>query len=477
MIDTRLLGSHVKRIHCMGVGGVGMSGIAEMLCRLGYQVSGSDLRDSAVLTRLKQLGVTVFIGHAPAHVEGVDLVVVSTAIQHDNPELRIAVTQGITTVPRAQMLAELMRHQYRIAVTGTHGKTTTTGFLAQMFIAAGLDPSFVIGGKLNYAGVNAHLGQGSHFIAEADESDASFLCMRPNIAVITNIDHDHMVTYNHDEQCLKQAFIDFLYCLTRDGLAVMCQDDPLTASIIDQANCRVVTYGSTVQAEVRLLSYQQVGLISHFVIDAPRYGITRQPCQLKALGHYNALNALAAISVALECDLTMADILSAMTNFAGIGRRCQCYGDVLWCDKKITLLDDYGHHPKEVALTYQAVKEAYAGRRVILVYQPHRYTRTQELFDDFVKALSHADVLVLAAVYAAGETPLCGADSQTLCHAIARRGEVVPHYVASIADIAAQLEYLLEDGDVLLTQGAGDIGQLIPHWKQNLVIQTDGALV
>jgi UDP-N-acetylmuramate--alanine ligase len=470
---TNLLGSQVQHIHCIGVGGVGMSGVAQVLYRLGYQVSGSDLRQNMSIARLKQLGVKVFVGHAPEHVGQADLVVVSTAVPQDNPELQMAITQGVTVVSRAQMLAELMRQHSSIAVTGTHGKTTTTSLMTQMFLAGGLDPSFVIGGKLNCVGTNARLGQGPYFIAEADESDASFLLMRPNIAVITNIDHDHMVTYDYDEQRLKQAFVDFLQCLPCDGLAVMCQDDALTASITAQAPCRVVTYGAAKQADVRLLSYQQCALMSHFVIEAPCYGVTQQSCQLNALGYYNALNALAGIAVALECGVAMVDIISAMENFAGIGRRCQHYGDVDWHGKKITLLDDYGHHPKEIALTYQAVKAAYDGRRVVLVYQPHRYTRTQELFDDFVDALSRTDALVLIAVYAAGEMPITGADSQALCRAIEQQGQVIPRYVSQVSEIAACLESTLQDGDVLLTQGAGDIGQFIPHWKQSLANQTD----
>ena len=473
MTSSNILGANVNRIHCMGIGGVGMSGIADLLHQLGFQVSGSDLRCNTAVERLIACGVPVFIGHAPEHIDQIDLVVVSGAVQQDNPELQAAIAQGIPVVPRAQMLAELMGRQYGIAVTGTHGKTTTTGFLVEIFRQAGVDPSFSVGGELHQTRTNAHLGSGPHFIAEADESDASFLFMRPNIAVITNIDHDHMMTYNHDEQLLKQAFVSFLQALPADGVAVMCIDDPLTASIMDQAPCRVVSYGVDPRADVCLLSQQQVGLISHFTVSAPQYDVVAQHCQLNALGHHNALNVLAAMAVAFECDVPLSPILTAMRNVAGVGRRCQHYGDVAWHDKKITLLDDYGHHPQEVALTYQAVKAAYPGRRVVLVYQPHRYTRTQALFDDFVIALSQVDTLLLTEVYAAGETPIPGADAQALCQAISHASQLIPHYACTSVDIATQLADLLEDGDVLLTQGAGDIGQFIPHWKQSLAKQTD----
>jgi len=449
----------VKHIHCVGIGGVGMSGIAVVLHRLGFQVSGSDMRQSVVTDKLVASGISVYFGHDKNNITNADVMVVSSAIDAGNPEIKAALAAHVPVVSRAQMLAELMRFKQGIAVVGTHGKTTTTSLLASIFEAATLDPTYVIGGKLNSIGENATLGEGPHFIAEADESDASFLLLSPLMAIVTNIDQDHMGTYDNDINKLHRAFVNFLHRLPFYGLAVLCLDDEGCRHILSEVTCPYVTYGQHLEADVRMIAFEQHGRLAHITIDAPRYQLNKQSLILNALGRHNALNALSAIVVALECGIDWQTIENALAEFAGIGRRCQYYGAVTLAGKPVQLLDDYGHHPCEVAATYEAIKEAYPGKRVVLVYQPHRYSRTEQLFEDFVNVLSSVDALVLTEVYAAGESPIPGADSRALCKAIRQRDGVAPVYAKDLSAAYQQLLQVLIPGDVILTQGAGNIGQ------------------
>ena len=449
----------VKRVHFVGIGGAGMSGIAEVLATQGYRVSGSDLAASAVTRRLAGLGVDVRIGHAAGNVADADAVVFSTAVAADNPEVSAARERGVPVVPRALMLAELMRLKQGIAVAGTHGKTTTTSLIASVLAEGGLDPTFVIGGRLLSADANARLGHGDFLVAEADESDASFLYLTPVIAVVTNIDADHMETYDHDFAKLTRAFVDFVQRLPFYGVAVLCIDDANVRAILPEIVKPVVTYGVAPDAQLRAVDVENAGGRMRFVARSahtPDLAI-----DLAAAGVHNVQNALAAIAIGRETGVADAAIAKALADFKGVGRRFQRYGDVqLGGGGAFTLIDDYGHHPAEMTATINAARASFPGRRVVLAFQPHRYTRTRDLFEDFVKVLSSVDALVLAEVYPAGEPPLVAADGRALARAIRVAGRVEPVFVESVAEVADALRTLAHDGDVILTMGAGSIGQV-----------------
>jgi UDP-N-acetylmuramate--alanine ligase len=447
----------VKRVHFVGIGGAGMSGIAEVLVTQGYLVSGSDLADGPVTRRLARLGANIVIGHAAAHVEGADAVVVSTAIAADNAEVVAARERGIPVVPRALMLAELMRLKQGIAVAGTHGKTTTTSLIASVLAEGGLDPTFVIGGRLLSADANARLGKGEFLVAEADESDASFLYLTPALAVVTNIDADHMETYEHDFAKLKRAFVDFLQRLPFYGVAVACVDDVNVRAILPEVTKPRVTYGLAEDADLRADDVANVGGRMRFVAKAK---CARDlPVELALAGVHNVRNALAAIAVGREVSIADAAIAKALAEFRGVGRRFQRHGEIaLASGGTYTLIDDYGHHPVEMQATLDAARASFPGRRIVLAFQPHRYTRTRDLFEDFVRVLSGADVLVLADVYPAGEAPIVAADGRALARAVRVAGKVEPVFVEDIAELPAAVRALIKEGDVVLTMGAGSIG-------------------
>ena len=449
----------VKRIHFVGIGGAGMSGIAEVLANQGFEVSGSDLVASATTQRLAQLGIRVMIGHAAENVAGADAVVVSSAVKDDNPEVAEARKRHLPVVPRAQMLAELMRIKQGIAIAGTHGKTTTTSLTASCLAEAGLDPTFVIGGRLNSAGANARLGQGEFLVAEADESDASFLYLSPVIAVVTNIDADHMDAYGHDFERLKQAFVDFLHRLPFYGVAVLCIDDPAVREILPHVAKQVVTYGFAAQANIRAENVRQEGARMFFDCVRSNGAVSRLPVALNLPGEHNVRNALAAIAVATEVGADDAAILKALAEFSGVGRRFQRYGEVkLPGGGSFTLIDDYGHHPTEMAATLAAARGAFPGRRIVVAFQPHRYTRTRDCFEDFVRVLGQADVVLLTEVYAAGEAPIVAADGRALARALRVAGKVEPLFVENVADLPRAILSVARDGDVVITLGAGSIG-------------------
>ena len=434
-----------------------MSGIAEVLHNLGYAVSGSDLRENAVTRRLNQLGVKIWVGHDAGHVEGCDAVVVSSAVAADNPEVMAARRRRIPVVPRAEMLAELMRFRYGIGVAGTHGKTTTTSLIASLLAGGGLDPTFVIGGQLNSAGSHARLGDGHYLVAEADESDASFLYLQPSLAVVTNIDADHLSTYEGDFERLHQTFIEYLHHLPFYGLAVLCLDDLAVRSVLPEVTRTVITYGIETAADVRATEVRQHGVQTHFTVSRPGRD-PRLPITLNLPGRHNVLNALAAIAVATELGVSDEVIQRVLAGFEGIGRRFQMAGEVETRIGRVLLIDDYAHHPREIAPTLAAVRAGWPERRLVVAFQPHRYTRTHDLFDDFVQVLSGVDALILCEVYAAGESPVSGADGRALCRGIRARGHADPVFVEHIADLPAVLQDILQDGDVLVTMGAGDIG-------------------
>ncbi len=447
----------VKRIHFVGIGGAGMSGIAEVLATQGYRVSGSDLADSAVTRRLEKLGVAVAIGHASANIAQADVVVVSTAVAADNPEVVAAREHGIPVVPRALMLAELMRLTNGIAVAGTHGKTTTTSLIASVLAEGGLDPTFVIGGRLLSADANARLGTGEFLVAEADESDASFLYLTPVLAVVTNIDADHLETYGHDFSRLTRAFVDFLQRLPFFGVAVVCVDDPNVRAIIPALTKTLVTYGLDEAADLRATEVVNVGGRMRFVARAE--GAPDLPVELAIPGLHNVRNALAAVAVGREVGVDDAAIARALAEFRGVARRFQRHPDVaLPGGGTFALIDDYGHHPAEMEATLEAARASFPGRRIVLVFQPHRYSRTRDLFEDFVSVLSTADAVVLAEVYPAGEAPIVAADGRALARALRVAGKVEPVFVDDIAGIPAAIRAITRDGDVVLTMGAGSIG-------------------
>jgi UDP-N-acetylmuramate--alanine ligase len=449
----------VRRIHFVGIGGSGMSGIAEVLLNQGYQVSGSDLANNAATRRLAQLGAKVVARHEPNNIEGADVVVVSSAVQADNPEVVAARERRIPVVPRALMLAELMRLKQGVAIAGTHGKTTTTSLVASVLAEAGLDPTFVIGGRLIAAGSNARLGAGDFIVVEADESDASFLHLQPVLAVVTNIDADHMGTYEHDFEKLKGAFAQFLQNLPFYGAAILCADDPHVCSILPAVTKPVITYGTSGEAAVRAEHIRHDAGRMRF--RALRDNAAPLEVTLNLPGRHNVLNALAGIAVASELGVKDQAILKALAEFHGVGRRFQRYGDIaLPGAGRFSLIDDYGHHPAEMAATLEAARGAFPGRRIVLAFQPHRYSRTRDLFEDFVKVLSTADVVLLAEVYAAGEAPIVAADGRALARALRVAGAVEPVFVEDIAEMPEAIRRVAHDGDVVLTMGAGSIGNV-----------------
>ena len=449
----------VKNMHFVGIGGSGMSGIAEVLCNLGYTVSGSDLADNATTRRLAALGIRVFTGHAAENVCDADAVVVSTAVKADNPEVQAARLRKLPLVPRAQMLAELMRFKQGIAVAGTHGKTTTTSLVASILAEGGLDPTFVIGGRLNAAGANARLGSGDYLVAEADESDASFLFLSPTISIITNIDADHMETYGQDFGRLKQAFVDFVQRLPFYGVAVLCTDDASVREIVPQISKQVVSYGLQPGANVRAENIVAQDGQMRFDCVRVNGSTTRFPVTLNLPGVHNVLNALAAIAVASEVGVTDAAIVKALAEFKGVGRRFQRYGEIpLASGGSFTLVDDYGHHPVEMKATLAAARGAFPGRRLLLAFQPHRFSRTRDCFEDFVGVLSSVDALLLGEVYAAGEAPIVAADGRSLARAVRVAGKVEPVFVEDISQMPQAILDSARDGDVVMTMGAGSIG-------------------
>ena len=450
----------IHHIHVVGIGGSGMCGIAEVLHNLGYKVSGSDLADSATLARLRTLGVATHVGHAAAHIAGADAVVTSTAVQQDNPEVLAARERKIPIVPRAVMLAELMRLRRGIAIAGAHGKTTTTSLVASVLAEGGLDPTFVIGRRLNSAGTNAKLGGGEYIVVEADESDASFLNLLPVMAVVTNIDADHMETYGHDFGRLKQAFVDFLHRMPFYGTAILCVDNPAIRDILPRVTCPVTSYGLAEDAEVRAVDVRAVGTQMHFTV-LRRNGVTLPDLQveLNLPGEHNVLNALATIAVATELNVPDEAVLRALAGFTGVGRRFQSHGEQRTQDGgRFTLIEDYGHHPVEMAATMAAARGAYPGRRLVLAFQPHRYSRTRDCFEDFVKVLGGADAVLLTEVYAAGEAPIVAADGRALARALRVAGSVEPVFIDDIADLPQRIASAARDGDVVLCMGAGSIG-------------------
>jgi UDP-N-acetylmuramate--alanine ligase len=457
----------MRRIHFVGIGGAGMSGIAEVMLNLGYQVSGSDLNESPVTRRLRDQGASVVVGHGAENVAGCDAVVISSAVTDANPEVVAARDQRIPVVPRAEMLAELMRFHFGIAVAGTHGKTTTTSLIASLLAEANLDPTFVIGGRLNSAGVNARLGGGDYLVAEADESDASFLYLQPMLAVVTNIDADHMSTYGGDFGRLRGAFIEFLHHLPFYGLAVLCADDAEVRGLLPAVSRPVLTYGTTEGVDVRAVDLRQEGMQTHFsVVHAGQD--TPLQVTLNLPGRHNVLNALAAITVAHELGVDDETIRCALSGFQGIDRRFQTRQGCRVEAGELMLVDDYAHHPRELAATIAAVREGWPGRRLVVAFQPHRYTRTQDQFEDFVQVLSQADVLLLCEVYAAGEAAINGADGRALSRAVRARGQVDPVFVDAVGDLPQVLSGLVRDGDIVLTLGAGDIGAVAATLAERL---------
>ncbi len=448
----------VRHIHFVGIGGAGMSGIAEVLLNLGYSVSGSDATESSITRRLARLGAKVALGHAPEQIEGCDAVVTSTAVRGDNPEVIAARARRIPVVPRAVMLGELMRLKQGIAIAGTHGKTTTTSLVASVLAAGGLDPTFVIGGRLNSAGANARLGSGEYIVVEADESDASFLNLMPVMAVVTNIDNDHMETYGHDFARLKGAFVDFLSRLPFYGHAVLCIDDRHVREILPFVSKPVLTYGFAADAQYRAVEAVAEGTRMRFT--ALREGASSLEVQLNLPGRHNVANALATIAVATELGVADDAILAGLAGFTGVGRRFARYGEVAIAGGSFTLIDDYGHHPVEVEATLAAGRGAYPGRRIVLAFQPHRYTRTRDCFEDFVRVLSTADALLLAEVYAAGESPIVAADGRALARALRVAGKVEPVFVDSVEAMPQAIVDAARPGDVVITMGAGSIGQV-----------------
>ena len=450
----------IHHIHFVGIGGSGMSGIAEVLFNLGYGVSGSDLADSATLRRLQALGIATHIGHAAAHIASADAVVTSTAVQDDNPEVLAAREKKIPVVPRALMLAELMRLKRGIAIAGAHGKTTTTSLVTSVLAEAGLDPTFVIGGRLNSAGANARLGQGDYIVVEADESDASFLNLLPVMAVVTNIDADHMETYGHDFGRLKKAFVDFLHRMPFYGTAILCTDSPAVRDILAQIARPITSYGFGADAQVRAVNVRAAAGQMRFTVQR-RNGVTLPDLDvvLNLAGEHNVLNALAAIAVAVELGIEDDAVLRALASFKGVGRRFQRYGDLpAQGGGQFTVIDDYGHHPVEMAATLAAARGAFPGQRLVLAFQPHRYTRTRDCFEDFVQVIGSADAVLLTEVYAAGEAPLVAADGRALARGLRLAGRVEPLFVANVADLPQAIVDTAHAGDVVLCMGAGTIG-------------------
>ena len=459
----------IGQIHFIGIGGVGMCGIAEVLCNQGYAISGSDARESAVTRRLADMGMHISIGHTSAAVSRADVVVCSSAIPEDNPELIYAREHRIPVVPRAEMLGELMRYRHGIAVAGTHGKTTTTSLLAAVLSETEANPTFIIGGVLNSAGSNAALGQSHYLVAEADESDASFLHLQPMVAIVTNVDADHMSTYGGDFNRLKQAFVDFLHNLPFYGLAVLCIDDPVVESLLERIARPQITYGFHPRADYRIGNLRVDGMQSRFTVHRPE-GRSDLHLTLNYPGRHNVLNATAAVAAASDEQVDDEAIYNGLAKFQGVGRRFQVYGEVPVGDGSAMLVDDYGHHPTEVAATIAALREAWPERRLLMVYQPHRFSRTRDLYEEFVDVLSTVDVLLLLEVYGAGEEPILGADSKCLCRSIRQRSSLEPVYLAGIEQTPAVLRNMVCPGDIIVTQGAGNVGALAKTLAQEWIV-------
>lgn len=448
----------IRRVHFVGIGGAGMGGIAEVLLNQGYAVAGSDRSENAMTRRLQSLGATVHLGHDAAHIDNADAVVISSAVAADNPEVLAARERRLPIVPRAEMLAEIMRFRYGIAIAGTHGKTTTTSLIASLLAEAGLDPTFVIGGKLNSAGTNARLGTSRYFVAEADESDASFLYLKPMMSVVTNIDADHLGTYDDSFDKLRDTFLTFLHHLPFYGLAILCVDDPVVCEVLPNVARPMITYGFAPQADVRAIDHQQRGLQNHFTV--LRKNREPLPVILNMPGTHNVQNALAAIAIASELNVADSVIQRALLQFAGVGRRLQIYGEYPIAEGAVTLIDDYGHHPREISATLESIRKAWPERRLVMTYQPHRFTRTRDLFEDFSRVLSTVDVLLMLDIYSAGEPPITNIDSRSLCRNIRQHNKVDPVFVGAIEALPQTLTHVLQDGDILLMQGAGDIGAM-----------------
>jgi UDP-N-acetylmuramate--alanine ligase len=465
-MTTRM--GRIRNIHFVGIGGAGMAGIAEVLLNLGYQVSGTDLKLSSVTERLRGLGARIAEGHAASNLSDADVVVVSSAVAADNPEIVAAHARRIPVVRRAEMLAELMRFRYGIAIAGTHGKTTTTSLIASVLAEAGVDPTFVIGGRLASANANAKLGLGQYLVAEADESDASFLHLQPMIAVVTNIDADHLGSYENDVGRLKQGFLEFLHNLPFYGLAVMCSDDANTRELIPSLGRRVVSYGFGERSDVRASAVERMGLRTRFKVESKERR-TPLTVELNLPGVHNVLNSLAAIAVAAELEIADAPLLKALAEFSGVDRRLQVQGTVTTAAGRVTFVDDYGHHPTELAATIAAARDAWPGRRLVVCFQPHRYTRTLALIDDFAQVLSTVDALILTNVYSAGETPLAGADGKSLARAVRVRGAVEPIFIEDLGELPSVLAQILKADDVVLTLGAGSIGAVAPTLPRALI--------
>jgi len=449
----------IKTIHFVGIGGAGMCGVAEVLLNQGYAITGSDIKVSNNTKRLASMGAQVFIGHAGKNVKSADAVVYSSAIDMKNPEIRAAVAKSKPLIPRAEMLAELMRYRHSIAIAGTHGKTTTTSIVASVLAEGGFDPTFVIGGLLNSAGTNARLGDSRYLVAEADESDASFMHLQPMVAVVTNIEADHMSTYGGDFENLKKYFIDFLHNLPFYGLAVLCIDDPAVREILPSISRPKITYGFSKDADFRITKLTQKEDITDFQVSRPDKKSALK-ITLNMPGKHNALNATAAIVIASDEGIEDKAIKSGIKKFSGVGRRFDIQGEFKHAGGKILLVDDYGHHPTEVAATVRALRDGWSKSRLVMIYQPHRYSRTNDLYEDFVDVLSEVDVLLLLEVYSAGEKKIAGADSRSLCRSIRARGKVDPVYVRKEADVHGILKDLVKPGDIVLTQGAGSVGTL-----------------
>ncbi|MDG2951694.1 UDP-N-acetylmuramate--L-alanine ligase [Bisgaard Taxon 10/6] len=458
----------VRQIHFVGIGGAGMGGIAEVLLNEGYDITGSDIAENAVTSRLSSLGAKIFIGHAASNVEKASVVVVSSAIKPDNVEVVAAHEKRIPVIQRAQMLAELMRFRHGIAIAGTHGKTTTTAMISMIYTQAGLDPTFVNGGLVKSAGTNAYLGASRYLIAEADESDASFLHLQPMVSVVTNIEPDHMDTYHGDFDEMKRTYVNFLHNLPFYGLAVMCADDAVLMELVPQVGRQVITYGFSDKADYRIENYEQTGFQGHYDVITPTG--ERIHILLNVPGKHNALNATAALIVAKEEGIENEAILAALADFQGAGRRFDQLGEFIRPNGKVMLVDDYGHHPTEVGVTIQAARSGWENKRVVMVFQPHRYSRTRDLFDDFVRVLSQVDVLILLDVYPAGEQPIAGADSRSLARSIRNLGKVDPIFVADHAQLPEVIDQIIQDGDLILAQGAGNVSRLsrnlVEHWTR-----------
>jgi len=457
----------IRKVHFVGIGGAGMSGIADVMNTLGYEVSGSDIADNAVTQRLEKLGVTIHHSHDAENISEVDVVVTSTAIKDNNVEVKAAKKLRIPIVPRAEMLAELMRFSHGIAVAGTHGKTTTTSLVTCVLEQAGLDPTYVIGGKLNSSATHARLGTGKYLVAEADESDASFLYLQPMISIVTNVDADHLPTYGGDFSRLKQAFVEFLHHLPFYGLAVVCVDDKEVRSLLPEITRPVIRYGIEFDADVCASNIRYQGTQSVFDVMFPE---ADKPFEvtLNMPGRHNVLNALAAICVAHELGVSVSDIQSALSGFEGISRRMHAYGEIKLQQGSVTLIDDYAHHPTEVSASLSATKNAWPDKRLVAIFQPHRYTRTRDLFEDFSQVLAECDVLVLTEVFAAGEELIAGADGRALCAAIRARGKVNPIFIEDVEQLGENLQSILQDGDLVLTMGAGSIGRVASNLKATL---------